>query len=115
MFDYFCPVWDGLNNGLRDKLTGYGLRNIENKLAMPNSCTAAMRHNCGKAFHLTSKPLDLLFNLRNKINRQLSSSYSHTETCKSVFLKKISILSLVFLPCLNKVFVYVDSLHTLRC
>ena len=65
MFDYFCPVWDGLNNGLRDKLTDYGLRNIENKLAMPNSCTAAMRHNC--------------------------------------------------LPCLNKVFVYVDSLHTLGC
>ena len=148
-FDYCCPVWDGLNNELADKLqklqtrairvitksdyyssatalrgklgwdnlctrrkkqklklmfktlndqypefliglfkpfsTDYGLRNSDNKLALPKPRTDFLKRSfCYSGAHLwNSLPSNVrairsFTNFRNEIDRLLSSSYSHT-------------------------------------
>ena len=67
--------------------TGYGLRNSDNKLALPKPHTDFLKHSfCYSGAHLwSSLPSNvrairsfLITNFRNEIDRLLSSSYSHT-------------------------------------
>ena len=147
-FDYCCPVWDGLNNELANKLqklqnhairvittsdyyssatalrgklgwdnlctrrkkqklklmfkalndqspeylkclckpfsTDYGLRNSDNKLALPKPCTDFLKRSlCYSGAHLRNilpsnvRAIRSFTYFRNEIDRLLSSSYSH--------------------------------------
>ena len=65
--------------------TDYGLRNSDNKLALPKSRTDFLKRSfCYSGAHLwNSLPSNVrairsFTNFRNEIDRQLSSSYSHT-------------------------------------
>ena len=92
--------------------TDYGLRNIENKLALPKPCTDFSKPTfCYSGAHLWNsllfnvRAIRSFINFRNEINRQLSSSYSHTQTCKSVFYLNLNLVADVFT--VSKLSVYV--------
>jgi len=80
--------------------TDYGLRNSENKLALPKPCTDFLKRNfCYSGAHLwNSLPSNVrairsFINFRYEINRQKSPLTPTRQTCKSVLL------------CLNKVII----------
>ena len=65
--------------------TDYSLRNSDNKLALPKPRTDFLKRNfCYSGGHLwnslpsNARAIRSYTNFRNKIDRQLSSSYSHT-------------------------------------
>ena len=141
-FDYCCPVWDGVNNELADKLRklqnrairvitksdyyssvtalcgklgwdnlctrrkkqklklmfkalndqspeylkglfepfsmDYGLRNSDNKLALPKPCTDFLKHSFCYSLPSNVRAIRSFTNFRNEVDRLLFSSYSHT-------------------------------------